>query len=245
MHLKISSVKWWPFCPRGRWVKLVKNYENSTMQYTPHPRLLFIWASITFTGRRLADINYMESSELYSISYFHLNLAYKCELANTLEIILSCQVRKFAHPFLKFHPNSSPWFQCGKLQFWSTQPKCPLYVIYKFPLAQSNFLLTQPKMHLHWQAIIFITVIWWFTPYAISLRLYVRQNRLVFWPGTDRLLFINIFQLTHWGRDKMAAISQTTRSNPFSWMKIFEFRLRFYWSLFLRVQLTIFQHCFR
>ena len=51
--------------------------------------------------------------------------------------------------------------------------------------------------------------------------------------------------LTHWGRDKMAAISQTTLSNAFSWMKIFEFRLKFYWSLFLRVELTIFQHWFR
>ena len=51
--------------------------------------------------------------------------------------------------------------------------------------------------------------------------------------------------LTHWGRDKMADISQTTLSNPFSLMKIFEFRLKFHWSLFQRFQLTIFQHWFR
>ena len=51
--------------------------------------------------------------------------------------------------------------------------------------------------------------------------------------------------LTHWGRDKMDAISQTTFSSAFSWMKIFEFWLIFHWSLFLRVQLTIFQHWFR
>ena len=50
--------------------------------------------------------------------------------------------------------------------------------------------------------------------------------------------------LTHWGRDKMAAISQTTLSNAFSWMKILEFRWKFHWSLFLRVLLTIFQHWF-
>ena len=48
--------------------------------------------------------------------------------------------------------------------------------------------------------------------------------------------------ITHWGRDKMAAVSQTTHSNAFSWMKLLEFRLRFHWSLF---QLTIFQHWFR
>ena len=51
--------------------------------------------------------------------------------------------------------------------------------------------------------------------------------------------------LTHWGRDKMDAISQRAFSNVFSWMKMFEFRLKFHWSLFLRVQLTIFQHWFR
>ena len=51
--------------------------------------------------------------------------------------------------------------------------------------------------------------------------------------------------LTHWGRDKMDAISQTTFSSAFSWMKMFEFRLNFHWNLFLRVQLTIFQHWFR
>ena len=33
--------------------------------------------------------------------------------------------------------------------------------------------------------------------------------------------------LLHWGRDKMAAISQTMFSNTFSWMKMYEFRLRF------------------
>ena len=32
---------------------------------------------------------------------------------------------------------------------------------------------------------------------------------------------------------KMADISQTTFLNAFSWMKMFEFRLKFHWSLFL------------
>ena len=42
--------------------------------------------------------------------------------------------------------------------------------------------------------------------------------------------------LTHWDRDQMADIFQTTFSNAFSWMKIFEFQLIFHGSLFLRVQ---------
>ena len=44
---------------------------------------------------------------------------------------------------------------------------------------------------------------------------------------------------------QMDAISQTTFSNAFSWMKMFKFQLKFHWSLFLRFQLTIFQHWFR
>ena len=54
-----------------------------------------------------------------------------------------------------------------------------------------------------------------------------------------------MWSLTHWGRDKMDAISQTTFSSAFSWMKIFEIRLKFHRSLFPRIQLTIFQHWFR
>ena len=51
--------------------------------------------------------------------------------------------------------------------------------------------------------------------------------------------------LTHWGRDKMDAISQTTFSHAFSSMKIFVFWLNFHWNMFTMVQLTIIQHWFR
>ena len=37
---------------------------------------------------------------------------------------------------------------------------------------------------------------------------------------------------------------QKTLSNAFSWTKLFEFRLQFYWSLFQSVPWTIFQHWF-
>ena len=58
--------------------------------------------------------------------------------------------------------------------------------------------------------------------------------------------YIHLTQvLTHWGRDKMAAIFQTTSPSGFSWMKMYEFRLTLHWSLFLGVQLTIFQHWLR
>ena len=61
----------------------------------------------------------------------------------------------------------------------------------------------------------------------------------LYWPSWSRIL------LTHWGRDKMDAIFQTTFSKGFSWMKMNEFCLRFHWKLFLRFELTIFQHWFR
>ena len=56
--------------------------------------------------------------------------------------------------------------------------------------------------------------------------------------------FCKVNILTHWGLDKMAAFSQTALSNAFSLMKILEFRLKFHWSLFPRVLLTISQHWF-
>ena len=55
----------------------------------------------------------------------------------------------------------------------------------------------------------------------------VRNNML----SQDHLSY-HYISLTHWGRDKMAAISQTTLSKAFSWMKVFELRLKFHWGLF-------------
>ena len=54
-----------------------------------------------------------------------------------------------------------------------------------------------------------------------------------------------VHPLTHWGRDKMDAISQTTFSRAFSAMKIAAFWLNFHWNMFARVQLTIIEHWFR
>ena len=74
--------------------------------------------------------------------------------------------------------------------------------------------------HFHWQPNVFL--------YIVTLTLPTQYDFL-----------------TYWGRDKMAAISQTTVSNLFSWMKMYTFRLEFHWSLFLRVQLTTCQRWLR
>ena len=60
-----------------------------------------------------------------------------------------------------------------------------------------------------------------------------------------RLFSLGLNELTHLPLDEMPTISQTTFVKAFSWMKNFEFWLKFLWSLFLRVQLTITQHWFR
>ena len=73
----------------------------------------------------------------------------------------------------------------------------------------------------------------------------VLYNTTYIWLVSLFMHFMLIMMLTHWGRDKMDAISQTTLSNAFLWMKMLEFWLKFHRSLFLRVQLTIFQHWFR
>ena len=57
-------------------------------------------------------------------------------------------------------------------------------------------------------------------------------------------MFAPTHNLTHLPMDKMAAISQRTFLNTFPWMKSFVFWLKFHWSLFLRVQLTMSQHWF-
>ena len=51
--------------------------------------------------------------------------------------------------------------------------------------------------------------------------------------------------LTHLPLDNMDAISQTTFSNAFLWLKNVAFWFKFCWSLFLIVQLTISQHWIR
>ena len=77
----------------------------------------------------------------------------------------------------------------------------------------------------------------WKCPYWISIcsnTLLMKPITLcveLFWKKNMNM----ILRLTHWGRDKMAAILQTTYSNPFSWMKMYEFGFKFHCNLVLRV----------
>ena len=77
-------------------------------------------------------------------------------------------------------------------------------------------------------------------PKSPYVRLTSYPTDSVFWYSEIRKEW---HSLTHLPLDKMAGISQTTYSKVFSWIKCLVFW--FQWSLFLRIQLTIFQHWFR
>ena len=60
---------------------------------------------------------------------------------------------------------------------------------------------------------------WWGKAYTTKLCRYCKSQYAAIHPMMSRIL-----RLTHWGRDKMDDILQTTFSNRFSWMKIDELR---------------------
>ena len=63
---------------------------------------------------------------------------------------------------------------------------------------------------------------------------------------TSRLVKTSVWnEFAHIGQDEIVAILQTTVSNTFLWMKMYWLRLKFHWSLFIRVQLPMFQHWFK
>ena len=81
---------------------------------------------------------------------------------------------------------------------------------------------------------------------CLSIRQYSIWDNFVSSTSALRSTFTTLMlYLTHWDRDKMADISQTTYSNALSWMKMFEFRKQFDWGLFLRIQVTIIQYCLK
>ena len=91
-------------------------------------------------------------------------------------------------------------------------------------------------------------ILWIFVCYIIIIiksEIWITSHRLRLGHKTVTCVVCLAMVLTHWGRDNMATISQTILSNAFSWMKMLEFRLKFHWCLFLRIELTIFQHWFR
>ena len=65
---------------------------------------------------------------------------------------------------------------------------------------------------------------------SVSINIYIPSKVHKYSPNSNGTINVAICHcvpcLTHWGRDKMDAISQTTFSSAFSWMKIFEFPIK-------------------
>ena len=81
--------------------------------------------------------------------------------------------------------------------------------------------------------------------FSVTSECILTDNTISSWDCYQWLLRRISPHLTLWDRDKMAAIFQTTFPRTFTWMKMYEFRLRFHWSLFLRVHITIFPYWLR
>ena len=77
------------------------------------------------------------------------------------------------------------------------------------------------------------------------ISLFVSELNLSCDPRHNRTAHSDTLIWTLWSRDKMNSISQPTFLNALSWDKMYEFQVRFYQSLFLKVQQTIFKHWFR
>ena len=133
---------------------------------------------------------------------------------------------KFYFEFERFHSRKDPW-KWRLRPFLSSRPQCVNRRIRK----ERSFNLP---------SIMILKCLW---PQSHSC-LFLLMNKACCFLYSNMTTLISVCISTHGGRGKMAAIFQTTFSNAFYWMKMYEFRLRFHWSLSLRAQLTIFQHWF-
>ena len=105
---------------------------------------------------------------------------------------------------------------------------------------KTMLLIKSPKIWVSTRAITFCLCVLWKA--CITWHFWATNRKLTFsWKITPQDAIPPLNSLRP---GKMDAISQTTLSNAFSWMKILEIRLEIYWGLFLRILLTIFQHWF-
>ena len=110
-----------------------------------------------------------------------------------------------------------------------------------------NYHLARPgHHHVDWSHFRIRSMI--YAHHMMSRRSYIPLNAWYPWNQTTVGLYLDRFRTMSLEYEsinplrprKKTAISQTTFSNEFSWMKIYKFRLTFHWSLFPWIQLTIF-----
>ena len=152
---------------------------------------------------------------------------------NTINVLCNfCFKRKLFNSYLDHYTSLPGWI-------WHLQMHCltneNCLISNKISLQHVSYGLIGRK-----SALVLVIIIATFNAYS-SMQQFLNISRYT----TSATLALILNALTHWDRDKMDAISQTTFSNAFSRMKMFEYRLKFHWSLFPRVRLTISHHWFR
>ena len=121
----------------------------------------------------------------------------------------------------------------ASLAFVSGIQRSPVNSPHKVPVTRKMFLFDDVIIAMHDESITWWHIQYsWFFVHVITPQKYGKVCNIGYTINTLR-------------PRQMDAISQTMFSNAFSWMKICEFRLSFHWSLFPRVQITIFHHWFR
>ena len=136
----------------------------------------------------------------------------------------------------------TPWWPLVCFRCWRR-----IVLFYVITLVSLSFW--QPKHNIYWlfQHSYLMCIQWddrWSSTNAECCRMLFIWSLCPNWQFSDA--FISEYltaAMTNWAYAfntlrprQIDAISQTTFSNAFSWMKMFEFRLKFHWSLFSRVQ---------
>ena len=120
----------------------------------------------------------------------------------------------------------------------------PILLLWTFNFSKGIFkanLMSLPNPSLYKTILILKIMPCTLVRYICCLKQCIWNGRLTIYHWNH----ISGWLLTHWGWNKMVVILQTAFWRAFSSMKMYEFWLKFHWSLFLNVQLTIFQHWFR
>ena len=155
--------------------------------------------------------------------------------------------KRFPHQWHLWYPQEGPVMQCVNIVpvniLPDSLPHCWFFICRNWEKAYTFFVFRLKQLHKHHIGLRYCENIYIYIYNFVSSDAQHQHDTTKCETRVD--LLVCIASSTHWGRDRLDAISQTTSSSAFSWIKIFEFRLKFQWSLFLRVQLTIFQHWFR
>ena len=167
------------------------------------------------------------SYEVYMRPYMYNFTGNLCDLRKNLLWILYVLHMKFIWTSYEFHMkwNQFVSYEIHKKFIWTS---CGV---------QMNFSWISCEIKSNLFIWIYMQFVW------NSFELHIEEvMKLIWYTHVLQTSWCEAHKQFAWGGDKMF---RTTFSNAFSWMKMYEFRLRFHWCLILSVQLTIFQHLFR